>query len=104
MATNLAQNFQNQANASVGSNSKFVDLAYLSMSGSLMPSVPTKLLLKYNPPKLTIQYYFENNSAEQYYHDIPLDTHMLLNNSDEEVVSQLYISEPYYFNPKQVKR
>lgn len=83
---------------------KFVDLAALSMSGSLMPSVPVKLLLKYNPPKLTIWYHFEHDDREAYYHDIPIDRNMLLNQTDEEVVSQLFISEPYYFNPKQIKR
>ena len=38
---------------------KYVDLAALSLSGSLVPSVPTKLLVKFNPPKMTIMYYFE---------------------------------------------
>jgi hypothetical protein len=40
---------------------RFVDLAALSLSGSLVPSVPTKLLLKYNPPTLTIVYHFEQS-------------------------------------------
>ena len=39
---------------------KFVDLAALSLSGSLVPSVPTQLLLRYEPPKLTITYHFED--------------------------------------------
>ena len=38
---------------------KYVDLAALSLSGSLVPSVPTQLMLKYEPPKLTIIYHFE---------------------------------------------
>jgi len=83
---------------------KFVDLAALSMSGSLVPSVPTELGVKYNPPKLTIIYHFENKSNEQFYHDINLDTQFLQQNSTEEVVSYLYVSEAYYLNPKQVKR
>ena len=40
-------------------NAKFVNLEALSLSGSLMPSVPTSLMIKYNPPKLTIVYHFE---------------------------------------------
>ena len=40
---------------------KFVDLAALSMSGSLVPSVPCRLLVKFNPPKMTLVYYFEQN-------------------------------------------
>jgi len=83
---------------------KFVDLAALSMSGSLLPSVPTELGVKYNPPKLTIIYHFENKSNEQFYHDINIDKQFLEQNSTEEVVSHLYVSQSYYLNPKQVKR
>ena len=38
----------------VSKGQKYVDLAELSMSGSLVPSVPTKLLVKFNPPKITL--------------------------------------------------
>lgn len=85
-------------------NNKFVDLAALSLSGSLVPSVPTQLMVKYNPPKLTIVYHFERKSNEQFYHEILLDSHMLHSQSAEDVVSHLYVTEAYYFNPKQVKR
>ena len=51
----------------------FVDLAALSLSGSLMPSVPVQVLLKFNPLKLTIVYHFENKENDQYYHDIHFD-------------------------------
>ena len=40
-------------------NQKYVDLAQLSLSGSLVPSVPCQLLLKFNPPKMTLVYFFE---------------------------------------------
>ena len=85
-------------------NTKFVDLAALSLSGSLAPSVPTQLMVKYNPPKLTIVYHFEQKTNEQFYHEILVDTHMLQTQSAEDVVSHLYVTEAYYFNPKQVKR
>ena len=83
---------------------KYVDLAALSLSGSLVPSVPTKLLLKYNPPKLTMVYHFEQKSNEEYFHEIPIDKKLLLSKPAEEIVSHLYVTEAYYFNPKQVKR
>lgn len=38
---------------------KYVDIAALSLSGSLVPSVPTKVMLRYDPPKMTIVYHFE---------------------------------------------
>ena len=74
------------------------------MSGSLMPSIPVQVLLKYNPPKVTIVYHFENKVNDQYYHDIPFDKNMLENETVEDIVSHLYMSEAYYFNPKFLKR
>jgi len=65
-----------------------------------MPSVPVQVLLKFAPPKLTIVYHFENKENDQYYHDIHFDRSMLQNESDEDIVSHLYMSEAYYFNPK----
>lgn len=43
---------------------KYVDLAEMSVSGTLQPAVPVQVLLKYNPPKLTIVYHFENSDRE----------------------------------------
>lgn len=83
---------------------KFVDLAALSLSGSLVPSVPTQLMVKYNPPKITIVYHFEQRSNEQFYHEILIDKTMLEQQSTEDVVSHLYVTEAYYFNPKEIKR
>lgn len=61
-------------------------------------------MLKYNPPKITIVYHFENQANERYYHDIFVERRMLESSSDEEIASHLYMSEAYYFNPKQIKR
>ena len=83
---------------------QFVYLAAMSLSGSLMPSVPVQVLLKFAPPKLTIVYHFENKENDQYYHDIHFDRSMLQNESEEDIVSHLFLSEAYYFNPKQLKR
>lgn len=83
---------------------KFIDLTALSLSGSLVPSVPTQLLLRYEPPKLTITYHFEDNAEERYFHDIHIDRELLFSMTVEDFVSHLYVTEAYYFNPKQVKR
>ncbi len=85
-------------------SAKFVNLEALSLSGSLVPSVPTQLMIKYNPPKLTIVYHFEQKQNQQFYHDILIDKDMLLNKTTDDVVSHLYVTEAYYFNPKQIKR
>lgn len=74
------------------------------MSGSLMPSVPVQLMLKYDPPKITIVYHFENKEHDKYFHDIMIEKRLLETMSEEDFASHLYISEAYYFNPKQIKR
>ena len=83
---------------------KFVDLAALSLSGSLVPSVPTEIRLKYNPPKMYVVYHFEKRPNEEYFHVIAIDPNMLATMDAEEIVSHLYVTEAYYFNPKQVRR
>jgi hypothetical protein len=81
-----------------------VDLAAMSMSGSLVPSIPVQILLKYKPPKLTIVYHLEHKENDQYFHEVLFDEHMLASETEENLVSHLYMSEPYYFNPKMIKR
>lgn len=81
-----------------------MNLAELSLSGSLMPSVPVQLMLKYDPPKISVVYYFEQRENERFYHDILVERRMLESMTDDEIVSHLYITEAYYFNPKQIKR
>jgi len=81
-----------------------VNLAELSLSGSLMPSVPVQLMLKYDPPKITIVYHFEQRENERFYHEIFVEKRMLETMNDEDICSHLYVTEAYYFNPKQIKR
>ena len=53
---------------------------------------------------MTLVYHFERNETELYYHEIPIESKMLQSKSTEDVVSHLYVTEAYYFNPKQIKR
>ena len=69
-----------------------------------MPSVPTQLMIKFDPPKITIVYHFEDKQHDQYFHEIPVEKRMLESMSDEDITSHLYVTEAYYFNPKQIKR
>lgn len=61
-------------------------------------------MLKYDPPKITIVYHFEQRENERFYHEILVEKRMLETMSDDEVTSHLYVTEAYYFNPKQIKR
>lgn len=76
----------------------------MSMSGTLQPSVPVKICIKYAPPTIMIVYHFESNQDEEYCHIIPLDRRMLESESVEEITNHLYFAEGYYFNPKLLKR
>jgi hypothetical protein len=35
-----------------------------------MPSVPVQLMLKYDPPMISIVYHFEHKQNERFFHDI----------------------------------
>jgi hypothetical protein len=61
-------------------------------------------MIKYDPPKITLVYHFEQKSNDQYYHDMMLDRSFMEQSSAEDIVSHLYVTEAYYLNPKQVKR
>lgn len=69
-----------------------------------MPSVPVQLLLKFDPPKISVVYHFVSKPNEKYYHDIDIERRMLETLSDEDLTSHLYVTEAYYFDPKQIKR
>lgn len=69
-----------------------------------MASVPVQLMLKYDPPKISIVYHFEHKPNERYYHDILIERRLVESMSDEDLASHLYVTEAYYFNPKQIKR
>lgn len=69
-----------------------------------MPSVPVQLMLKFDPPKISVVYHFESKPNEKFYHDIDIERRLLETLSDEDLTSHLYVSEAYYFNPKQIKR
>jgi hypothetical protein len=70
------------------------------MSGSLLPSVPTQFLLKFNPPKITIVYHFVKNDREKFYHEICMERRMLETMNNEDLASHLFVAEAYYFDPK----
>lgn len=69
-----------------------------------MPSVPVQLLLKFDPPMITIVYHFEEKEHDKYFHDILVEKRLLESLSEEDLTSHLYVTEAYYFNPKQIKR
>lgn len=69
-----------------------------------MPSVPVQLMLKFDPPMISIVYHFEHKQNERFFHDIQVEKRLLETLNEEDLASHLYVTEAYYFNPKQIKR
>jgi hypothetical protein len=69
-----------------------VDLAALSLSGDLVPSVPCSLAIKFNPPLLALIYSFEHQKHKRYIHEIEIEPAMLCNHTTLDIVSYLYMS------------
>ena len=76
----------------------------MSMSGALVPCVPLRFYLKFNPAKITLVYHLEKKEKEQFYHDMLIPRNMLENESDDEICTHLYLAESYYLDPKVVRR
>jgi hypothetical protein len=60
--------------------------------------------MKFNPPKISIVYHFKDNKKEEFFHDIEIEKEMLMTKNEEEICNHLYFTEPYYFDPKEIKR
>ena len=62
------------------------------------------MALKFNPPMISLVYYFQNKQNEEYFHDIELDKKFIANATEEEICNHLYMNESFYFDPKEIKR
>jgi hypothetical protein len=69
-----------------------VDLAALSLSGDLVPSVPCSLAIKFTPPLLALIYEFSMQKHKRYIHEIELDPALLSDYAAKDIVSHLYIT------------
>ena len=69
-----------------------------SLGTSLLPAIPDKFLIKYDPPKIWVVYHFKDHSeSDQFWRDIPIDINNTSNCKD--VTSQLFKEHSYYFDP-----
>ena len=79
-----------------------------SLGLSLIPCVPDKFLIKFDPPKIWVVYHFKDHSEkDQYWRDIPLE--MESNSTADTVTEFLFKEHSYYFDSSlvgndQVKR
>ena len=63
--------------------------------------IPTNFGLKYNPPKLGIQYYFKENKKATFVHEIPL-THLNKNSDAQEAARELFKQNATFLDQKKV--
>ena len=64
--------------------------------------IPTNFGLKYNPPKLGIQYYFKENPKATFVHEVSMDH--VANKKTEEVINELFTKHKKFIDPKVVSR
>ena len=64
--------------------------------------IPTNFGLKYNPPKLGIQYYFKENPKATFVHEVDLKN--AENKDEEELINELFSKHKKFVDPKVVSR
>lgn len=64
--------------------------------------IPTNFGLKYNPPKLGIQYYFKENPKATFVHEVSIDNVELKDKS--ELINDLFTKHKKFIDPKVVSR
>lgn len=68
-----------------------------SLGLSLIPAVPDKFLIKYNPPKIWVVYHFKDHSEkDQFWRDIPLELNPT--STASSVTNFLFKEHSYYFD------
>jgi len=71
----------------------------ISMNGRV---IPTNFGLKYNPPKLGIQYYFKENPKATFVHEVKLED--VESKKSEDLLNDLFINHKKFVDPKVVSR
>ena len=64
--------------------------------------IPTNFGLKYNPPKLGIQYYFKDNPKATFVHEVKLED--VDNKKPEDLMNDLFTKHTKFVDPKVVSR
>jgi hypothetical protein len=64
--------------------------------------IPTNFGLKYNPPKLGIQYYFKENPKATFVHEVVLDD--VDGKNKEDLINDLFTKHKKFVDPKVVSR
>lgn len=64
--------------------------------------IPTNFGLKYNPPKLGIQYYFKENPKATFVHEVTIDN--AASKRADELINDLFTKHKKFIDPKVVSR
>ena len=64
--------------------------------------IPTNFGLKYNPPKLGIQYYFKENPKATFVHEVKLEN--AFDKRSDELLNELFTKHKKFVDPKVVSR
>ena len=73
-----------------------------SLGSDLIPAVPDKFLIKYDPPKICVVYHFkDHNEKDQYWRDIPLEVSTV--STANSVTDVLFKEHSYYFDSELIE-
>lgn len=64
--------------------------------------IPTNFGLKYNPPKLGVQYYFKENPKATFVHEVQLEN--VEHKGKEDLINDLFTKHKKFIDPKVVSR
>lgn len=64
--------------------------------------IPTNFGLKYNPPKLGVQYYFKDNPKATFVHEVKLEN--VEDKEKEDLIDDLFTKHKKFIDPKVVSR
>jgi hypothetical protein len=64
--------------------------------------IPTNFGLKYNPPKLGVQYYFKNNPKATFVHEVTIED--AETNTKDQLINDLFTKHKKFIDPKVVSR
>lgn len=64
--------------------------------------IPTNFGLKYNPPKLGVQYYFKNNPKATFVHEVTIEN--VEENTKDDLINDLFSKHQKFIDPKVVSR
>ncbi len=70
------------------------------MSADPLQIIPVNFGVKFQPPKLGLEYHLPGQPQIQHIFEIPLNTYLNQGLNADQVVSQIFVDHMYYIHPR----